>query len=115
VAVHYAAHLIDGTEFSQMGPMDLVLVTNRSVCRGWIDSLQKIGPGGALRLYIPPPLSEAEASRWGIEPGSATIFDIELLNVKDTSAEDLENALLPPAPESEPPPPSGASDNAILE
>ncbi len=59
-----------------MGPLDLVLVTNREVCRGWTEALQRIGRGGALKLYIPPPPAEAEADHWGIPPGSAMIFEI---------------------------------------
>src|SRR5262249_11792490 len=99
VNVHYTARLIDGTEIGQSGPLDLVLVTNLSVCPGWTDALRKLKKGGALRLYLPPPLSEEEALRWGIEPGSARIFEIELLDLRNTSAEELANSLLPAAPE----------------
>ena len=113
--VHYTGRLIDGTEFSQMGPIDQVLVTNRSVCRGWCDALQKLNPGGTMKLYVPPPLSEEEAFAWGIEPGSAVIFEIELREVKDTTPEDLTNALVPPAPEPPPPPPSGCNERQIIE
>jgi len=115
VNVHYTGRLIDGTEFAQMGPLDLVLVTNRSVCRGWMDALQKIGPGGALKLYVPPPLSEDEAFSRGIEPGSAMVFEIELLGLTDTSPADLENALVPPAPEPPAPPPSGCPEPQVIE
>jgi FKBP-type peptidyl-prolyl cis-trans isomerase len=115
VNVHYTGRLIDGTEFAQMGPLDLVLVTNRSVCRGWIEALQKISPGGALKLYVPPPLLEDEAFSRGIEPGSAMVFEIELLGLTDTSAEDLENALLPPAPEPPAPPPSDCPVRQVIE
>ncbi len=115
VNVHYTARLVDGTEFAQMGPIDLVLVTNRSVCPGWVAALQKLKPGGAMKLYIPPPLSEEEAFSLGIEPGSARVYEIELLAVQDTSPEDLANALVPPAPEPPPPPPSGCSERQIIE
>ncbi len=100
VNAHFTGHLINGTEFYQMGPMDMVLVTNREVCRGWLTALRKIGPGGALKLYVPPPLSEEDAARFGIEPDSAMIFDVELLAVKATSPQDLADATasLPPAP-----------------
>jgi FKBP-type peptidyl-prolyl cis-trans isomerase len=115
VNVHYTARLIDGTEFGQSGPLDLVLVTNRSVCPGWTDALLKLKKGGALKLYLPPPLPEEEALRWGIEPGSARIFEIELLDLRNTSAEDLANSLLPSAPEPEPPPASGYTETQIIE
>ena len=115
VTLHYTARLLDGTEFSQMGPIDLVLVTNRNVCRGWFEAIQKIGKGGLAKLFVPPPFSEDDAVKWGIQPGSAMIFEIELLDVKDTSAEDLENALIPPAPEPPAPGPSGCTDLQIME
>ncbi|HEY4416042.1 MAG TPA: FKBP-type peptidyl-prolyl cis-trans isomerase [Verrucomicrobiae bacterium] len=98
VSVHFIGHLMDGTEFYQMGPMDLVLVTNREVCRSWSSALQKIGPGGAIKLYVPPPLSEADAAGFGVEPDSTIIFDVELLGVKGTSAQDLADARLAPPP-----------------
>lgn len=103
VKVHYTANLIDGTEFGQMEGVELVLVENRSVCRGWLDAVQKIGAGGEVLLFVPPPLPSEEADKWGIQPGSTMILRIELLAVRDTESPDLENALLPPAPE--PPPP----------
>jgi FKBP-type peptidyl-prolyl cis-trans isomerase len=115
VNVHYTATLIDGTEFGQMGPIDLVLVTNREVCRGWTAALRRIGKGGRIKLYVPPPLPETTAERWGIPPGSAMIFEIELNEIKETSVRDLEDALLPPAPEPEPPPPSGYSEAQLVE
>ncbi len=99
VNIHFVGQLIDGTEFYQMGPMDMVLVTNRDVCRDWSVALQKIKPGGALKLYVPPPLSESDAARFGIEPDSAMVFQVELLDVKKTSAQDLADAMTPLPPE----------------
>ncbi len=115
VNVHYTAHLMDGTEFNQMGPIDLVLVTNHSVCRGWVDALQQIGAGGALKLYVPPPLSEDEAESFGIEPGSLMIFDVELFGITNTLPEDLANATLPPAPAPVPLPSSGCPESQVIE
>jgi hypothetical protein len=34
VNVHYTGRLMDGTEFIQMGPLDMILVTNHGICRG---------------------------------------------------------------------------------
>jgi FKBP-type peptidyl-prolyl cis-trans isomerase len=114
VNVHYTARLIDGTEFMQSGPIDLVLVTSRRVCRGWTDALQRLRKGGAMKLYVPPPLPEAEARDWGIEPGSAMIFEIELLDIKDTAPDALASSLAQPPPD-EPPAPSGFSELKIME
>ena len=77
-----------------MGPVDMILVTNREVCRGWATALQRIGSGGALRLYVPPPLSEADAARFGIEPDSAMIFEVELLGITETSPQNLADAMI---------------------
>ena len=100
VNVHFTAQLIEGNGILPDGAdEDMVLVTNRDVCRYWSVALQKIGPGGALKLYVPPPLSEADATRFGIEPDSAMVFEVELLDVKKTSAQDLADAMTPVPPE----------------
>jgi FKBP-type peptidyl-prolyl cis-trans isomerase len=114
VNIHYTGRLLDGTEFLQMGPTDMVLVSNRDVCRGWTSALQKIGPGGALKLFVPPPLSEQAAELLGIQPGSGMFFEIELIEVKDTSPQDLADALtpLPPVPA---PPKSVYTEKQIIE
>jgi FKBP-type peptidyl-prolyl cis-trans isomerase/Tfp pilus assembly protein PilF len=114
VSVHYTARLLDGTEFAQVGPLDLVLVTNHAPFRGWVDSIQRIGKGGAIRVYVPPPLPQTEAFKWGIAPGSARIFDVELLDVRDSSKQELADALVLPAPEPELPA-SGYSEAQLFE
>jgi FKBP-type peptidyl-prolyl cis-trans isomerase len=98
-----------------MGPVDMILVTNHGVCRGWVEAMQKLRPGGALKLYVPPPLSEADADQFGIPPGSAMIFEMELLGIKDTSSQDLADVLTPLPPPPPPPPPSGFTDAQIIE
>jgi len=115
INVHYFGHLLDGTEFAEFGPLDMILVTNHTVCRGWVGALQKLNRGGRMKLYVPPPLSEKEAEGLGIEPGAARVYDIELFDIKDTAPEDLANATLPPAPEAEPPLAAGHSEQQLLE
>ncbi len=115
VTVHYTGRLLDGTEFVQMGPVDMILVTNHGLCRGWLEAMQKLRPGGALKLYVPPPISEADAEQFGIPPGSAMIFAIELLAIKETSPQDLADVLTPPPPPPPPPPPAGFTDAQIIE
>lgn len=113
--IHFVGRKIDGTEFVEWGPLDTVLVPNRSFCRDWNTALQKLQKGGRMMLYIPPPLSEAEAQSHGLEPGSAMIFEIELLDVKDTPPEVLADALVPPAPEPPPGAPSGLNEHELFE
>jgi FKBP-type peptidyl-prolyl cis-trans isomerase len=114
INVHFVGHLIDGTEFTQMGPTDFVFVANHAVCHGWMDAIQKMNAGAHLRLYVPPPLEETEAAQFGVEPDSAMIFDIDLVSFRDTAAQDLADALVPAAPTPPPPPPSGLSDQQVI-
>jgi FKBP-type peptidyl-prolyl cis-trans isomerase len=101
VNVHYTGYLSDGTEFVQFGPSDTILVTNHAPFPVWVAGMQKIGKGGTIKLYVPPPLHEKEADKWGIPPGSAMIFEVELLDIRDTDAQSLADALMPPPPEPE--------------
>jgi FKBP-type peptidyl-prolyl cis-trans isomerase len=114
VNVHFTAHLLDGTEFAQLGPMDMVLVTNHAPFAAWVAGLQKVKTGGAIRFYVPPPLPEKEALRWGIPPGSAMIFEVELLKARDTTEQELADELIAPAPELELPA-SGFSTAMVFE
>jgi len=114
VTVHYTGRLMDGTEFVQMENYDVVLVTNRiSTCL--FEGIQKTKRGGTIKLYVPPPLPEGDDVRLGIPPGSTMVYEIELLDIKDTSPDDLAIALLPPAPEPPAPPPSGFDDSQLIE
>jgi FKBP-type peptidyl-prolyl cis-trans isomerase len=115
VNIHYFGNLLDGTEFAEFGPLDAILVTNHMVCRGWVDALQQVNRGGRMRLYVPPPLPEKDAEGLGVEPGSALVFDIELLDIKDTSPQDLADATVPPAPDAEPPYIEGVTDRQLIE
>jgi len=115
VNLHCTGRLIDGTEFYQTGPVDMILVTNHGICRGWVEAMQRINTGGAIKLYVPPPLPEADAVGFGIQPGSTMIFEIELLGVKDTAPQDLADVLTPLPPSPPPPPPSGFTDAQIIE
>jgi FKBP-type peptidyl-prolyl cis-trans isomerase len=114
INVHFVGHLMDGTEFTQMGPTDFVFVANHAICHGWMDAIQKMNAGAKLRLYVPPPLEVADAEQFGVEPDSAMIFDIDLISFRDTAAQDLADALVPAAPTPPPPPPSGLSDGQII-
>jgi FKBP-type peptidyl-prolyl cis-trans isomerase len=97
-----------------MGPFELVLVTNH-VSAGLFEGIQQVGRGGALKIYIPPPRPEGDDFRLGVPPGSAIVYELELLDFKDTAPEDFANSLLPPAPEPSPPPPSGYSQTKLIE
>jgi len=113
---HYFGHLIDGTEFLEFGPIDQVLVTNLYTVKPYMfEGIQKINKGGKIRLGVPYSLAGKEAEWMGIPPGSVMIYDIDLLDIKETPPDVLANAELPPPPEVEPEPPSGYTDLQIIE
>ena len=68
-----------------------------------------------IRLYVQTPPSEYELAMYGIPPGSAVIYEVELLDIKPTPPDVLEITLLPPAPIPPPDPPSGYSVQQIIE
>jgi FKBP-type peptidyl-prolyl cis-trans isomerase len=106
VRVHYVARLVNGTIVVEFGADDIILVTNH-LSRGLFECFQKIGVEGKVRLYLPPPMAEHEVEIAGAPHGSALVYEVEMLGVKDTSANELADALVPAAPESPPPPYSG--------
>lgn len=114
VSVRYVGHRVTGEEFIQMDPHDLILVPNR-VNRGLFEGLQRIPAGSKATLYVPPRLLVGDEEKLGLPVGAAAVFDVEVLEVKPTSAEDLANAQLPPAPEPPPPPPSGLPVSRLIE
>jgi len=116
VNVHYFGHLIDGTEFIEFGPIDLVLVTNRYTVKPYLfEGIQKINKGGKIRLGVPYSQAGKEAEWMGIPPGAVMIYDLDLLDIKETPPDVLDDARLPPPPEVEPEPPSGYTDLQIIE
>ena len=82
VKVNYTGRLIKGTVFDStaFGPLDIDL---DKVIPGWAEGVQKINPGGKIKLYIPPALGYGDVATSGIPPDSTLIFEIELLEIKD--------------------------------
>ncbi len=87
VKVHYTGTLIDGTVFDSSvqrnEPAEFPL---DQVIPGWTEGIQKVSKGGKIKLYVPPQLAYGDEGRPGIPPGSTLIFDVELLEIKPTSA-----------------------------
>jgi FKBP-type peptidyl-prolyl cis-trans isomerase len=83
VKVYYTGKLLNDTVFDHTlrpgRPMETRL--NR-VIPGWTEGLQKINQGGEVRLYIPSQLAYGDGGTPNIPPGSALIFDVELIEVK---------------------------------
>jgi FKBP-type peptidyl-prolyl cis-trans isomerase len=79
------------------------------------EGIQNINKGGLMKLYVSSPPSEREVAMYGIQPGSTMVYVVELLDIKETPDDVLEDTLLPAAPEAEPTPPSGYSEQQIIE
>jgi FKBP-type peptidyl-prolyl cis-trans isomerase len=114
VNVHYVAHLLNGTEFFQTGPIDLVLWPSR-FNNDLYEGLQKINKGGVIRLYVSSPPSEDEVKMFDIPPGSPVIYEVELFDIKETPPDVLAMNTAPDAPVPDDPPPSGYPQAQIVE
>lgn len=93
VKVHYTGKLIDGTVFdSSLQPRHQGAAVEPAefrldgVIAGWTEGLQKINKGGKIRLYVPPQLAYGDEPKGGIPPGSALVFDVELLDILPPAA-----------------------------
>jgi len=83
VDVHYRGTLVDGTEFDSSysrGEPATFPVSN--VIPGWTEALQLMKEGGTWEIVIPAELAYADQGAPPvIPPGSALIFEVELLKV----------------------------------
>ncbi len=100
VTVHYTGTLVNGTKFDSSvdrgQPAEFPL---NGVIAGWTEGLQKINKGGKIKLYVPSQLAYGEEGRPPTIPPAATlIFDVELLDIKDTPPPAPEAAAAAPAP-----------------
>jgi len=88
VKVHYTGTLVDGKKFDSSvdrgEPAEFPL---NGVIPGWTEGLQKINKGGKIKLYVPSDLGYgAEGRPPTIPPAATLIFDVELLDIKETPA-----------------------------
>ena len=83
VVCHYEGRLIDGRVFDssvQRGQPAQFGVTQ--VIQGWVEALQLMPVGSKWRLFIPSNLAYGESGAGEmIEPNSALIFDVEVLDI----------------------------------
>lgn len=83
VKCHYEGTLINGRIFDssvQRGEPAVFGVSQ--VIPGWVEALQKMPVGSKWRLFIPSNLAYGEHGAGdAIEPNSALVFDVELLDI----------------------------------
>lgn len=82
VAVHYVGRFINGQEFeSSISLPEPVKFNVLQVMKGWTEGLLLMNAGAKYRFYIPQDLAYGESGGGPIEPFSALVFDIELIDV----------------------------------
>ena len=84
VEVNYEGRLIDGTVFdasNKYGDKPATFRVNQ-VIKGWTEALTMMPAGSEWEIYIPEELAYGAQGSRGIDPNSALIFKVELVNVK---------------------------------
>ena len=84
VEVNYEGRLVDGTVFdasNKYGDKPATFRVNQ-VIKGWTEALKMMPAGSEWEIYIPEELAYGAQGSRGIDPLSALIFKVELVNVK---------------------------------
>ena len=83
VKCHYHGTLINGTVFdSSVQRGEPAVFGESQVIPGWVEALQLMPVGSKWRLFIPSNLAYGEHGAGdAIEPNSALVFDVELLDI----------------------------------
>lgn len=87
VKVHYTGFTIDGKKFEssldQGKPIEFAL---NQVIKGWTEGLQLMNKGSKFKFYIPTELAYDQNPQPGgpILPGSTLIFEVELIDFKES-------------------------------
>lgn len=101
VSIHYEGRLLDGTVFDSSHERgEPVEFPVGGVIPGMAIGLQKIREGGKITLFVPPDLAYGDQSQPAIPPGSALIFEVELIEVME--GEEPGEALQPFNPQQAP-------------
>ena len=88
VSVHYRINRISGDKLTESGKDQtaptILLVKN--LIKGWQQGLQLMSEGDKWLLFIPPSLAygEAGAPPGGVGPNETLVYEVELVDVKDT-------------------------------
>lgn len=90
VRVHYKGTLLDGTTFdSSYDRGEPVVFAIGQVVPGWQEGLQLMPVGSKYRLWVPSALGYGEQGTPGgpIGPNAVLVFEVELLEIVDASAQ----------------------------
>jgi FKBP-type peptidyl-prolyl cis-trans isomerase len=90
VTVQYRGTTLDGKEFdsSYKRGQPATFPVN-GVIKGWQEALVLMQPGAKWKLFVPPALAyDLKSPTPMIPPGSALIFDVELLSINAKPAQD---------------------------
>lgn len=89
VVMHYTGTLADGKKFDSSVDRNEPFETKigvGEVIQGWDLGIVGMKVGGKRKLTIPPSLGYGETGSGSIPPNSILIFDLELLEIKDSTA-----------------------------
>ncbi|MES2773471.1 MAG: FKBP-type peptidyl-prolyl cis-trans isomerase [Bacteroidota bacterium] len=82
VKVHYTGTFTDGKTFdSSIGEDPITVNLRGGVISGWLYILRLMPVGSKWKVYIPAELAYGEKGSRAIPPGSALIFELELLEI----------------------------------
>ncbi len=81
VKVNYKGTTIDGEVFDESPEGKPYEQYANRVIKGWTEALQLMPVGSEYQLFIPPSLAYGERGSQNIQPNSALIFDVELLDI----------------------------------
>ncbi|QJC37432.1 FKBP-type peptidyl-prolyl cis-trans isomerase [Enterobacteriaceae endosymbiont of Donacia thalassina] len=84
IGIKYTGKLIDGTEFDSTEPNKPLYISLQQVIAGWKEGLKYIKKGGKITLVIPPKLAYGTEIISGIPTNSTLIFEIELIDIRDS-------------------------------
>lgn len=90
VKVDYVGTFIDGKQFdSSVDAGEPAVFPVGMVIPGWIEGLQLMPVGSKFKLFIPSSLAYgAQGSQGGIQPNTTLVFEVELLSIEPSPAQD---------------------------
>jgi FKBP-type peptidyl-prolyl cis-trans isomerase len=87
VSCNYRGTLIDGTEFDKNQPGQPATFQVGAVIPGFKEGLKLMPVGSTWQFFIPPQLAYGERGAGNvIGPNTTLVFEVELLSIKDASA-----------------------------